>query len=114
MNRRRARLLLSPRIVLPFMKAPHHMEAPMTIDLVRVRHLREQASRLAAQAGKDNEPCTPMDPARAQHLRERHHAAQRAFEQAVQAGSLLPDFKWNEPLPLPQSDHRVILIGQKA
>lgn len=35
-------------------------------------------------------------------------------EQAVQAGSLLPDFKWNEPLPLPQSDHRVILIGQKA
>ena len=58
----------------------------MAIDLARLRHLREQALRPAAQTGKDNELCTPMDPARARRLRERHQAAQRTIAQAEQAG----------------------------
>ena len=35
-------------------------------------------------------------------------------EQARHVGSLRPNFKWNEPIPIPRSDNRVILIGQKA
>lgn len=35
-------------------------------------------------------------------------------EQTQKAESLLPNFGWSRPMPIPQSDHRVILIGRKA
>jgi 16S rRNA (guanine527-N7)-methyltransferase len=35
-------------------------------------------------------------------------------EQTHKAEWLLTDFGWNRPIPIPQSDHRVILMGRKA
>ncbi len=35
-------------------------------------------------------------------------------EQPHKAEWLLTDFGWNRPIPIPQSDHRVILMGRKA